>query len=77
MSPIASRHAVERFDEPLRAPHLYREIHFANETAEIRATCKTTFPSGIIRRVRGEDGGAGGHFWHDAVIDANTITAAK
>jgi hypothetical protein len=42
-----------------------------------RAFCKTPIAGLIFSRREAKAEGAGGHFWHDVVIDANTITPAK
>ena len=42
-----------------------------------RASCKTR-PAGLIfSRLGAKAGDAGGHFWHDTVIETNIITPAK
>jgi hypothetical protein len=43
----------------------------------IRASCKT-HPAGLIfSRLEAKAEDAGGHFWHDMVIETNIITPAK
>ena len=65
------RHAClrDKLDKaPGKAPHKFQ---VSEPLAKLRIQGE------LNTRKEAKAGGAGGHFWHDAVINANTITPAK
>ena len=51
--------------------------HAEQQSLHIRASCKTAIACRFFSLRKAKTEGAGGHIWHDAVIEANIITPAK